>query len=365
MKICFRADASVEIGSGHIMRCLTLARALRERGAMCRFVARAHPGHLAQKIAAEGFSVLLLPAPEGSGVTPSPAHEAWAGVGWQQDADETRMALENDRQDWLVLDHYAFDALWQTAMRPSVERLMVIDDLADRSHDCDLLLDQNLGREGRDYDGLISDDTKRLIGPSYALLRPEFAQARAESLASRSARTGLGHILISMGGTDAMNATGQILEVLSRAGLPKSTTVTIVMGSTAPCYEDVRKQAENLPFDAVVRANVKDMARLMTQADLAIGAAGGSAWERCCLGLPTLVLVQAENQRPGARALDKVGAGLLLGEIGDDGWKTRLTEFIHRGDLQATLDHMSHLARSITDGRGAERAANEILGGYT
>ena len=182
MEIAFRADASLEIGTGHVMRCLTLARSLRETGVACQFITRSLPGHMGDRIADEGFDLTLLPAPRGPAPDGPPAHARWAGVDWEQDAAETRAVL-GAAPDWLVIDHYAFDARWQRATCPAGTKLMVIDDLADRPHVCDLLLDQNLGHDPRNYDGLVPDDCTRLIGPSYALLRPEFAEARGEALA--------------------------------------------------------------------------------------------------------------------------------------------------------------------------------------
>jgi UDP-2,4-diacetamido-2,4,6-trideoxy-beta-L-altropyranose hydrolase len=152
VKIAFRADASLTIGTGHIMRCLTLAKVLRGQGATCRFVSRALLGHLAAQIDAAGFGVTLLPARKGLVPGGPPAHAAWAGVDWETDAAETRAAL-NTPPDWLVMDQYAFDARWQHAARPEGKKLLVIDDLADRPHDCDLLLEQNLGRTAADYAG--------------------------------------------------------------------------------------------------------------------------------------------------------------------------------------------------------------------
>mgnify|MGYP006080533165 CR=1 FL=1 len=202
MRVIFRADASVLIGTGHIMRCLTLAEALRKEGAYCKFVTRDHPGHLLDQIMARGFDAVLLKSPIGQTNTAPPVHAAWSGVPWQQDAEETRKAMGSN-SDWLVVDHYAFDSRWQHAITKPGTQIMVIDDLADRTHKADLLLDQNLGRKANDYDGLVPEHCKRLIGLRYALLRPEFMAGRAVSLSGRLDRP-LRHILISM---DVFNFT--------------------------------------------------------------------------------------------------------------------------------------------------------------
>lgn len=361
MKFVFRVDASTEIGTGHVMRCLTLANALREVGAVCRFVTRAHSGHIGARIAAEGFDVAILPAPEIPAPAGPPTHAHWAGVEWAQDASQTRALLEQDPPDWLVVDHYAFDIRWQKAVRPEGTKLMAIDDLADRPHDCDLLLDQNLGREAIDYDGLVPDHCRRLIGPQYSLLRPEFAQVRTESLARR-ARPGLRRIMVSMGGADAENVTGQVLDAMTKTDLPRSTAITIVLGSNAPFLPAVREQAAKMPFDTELRTDVSDMSRLMVAADLAIGGAGITSWERCCMGLPTLTLIQAENQRSGGYALAEAGVAVLLGEARDEKWSSRMAGFFRTGDVLSLLQDMSKRARAITDGLGCSRVVDAILG---
>lgn len=217
-RVLFRTDASVTMGIGHVMRCLTLADALRASGAECRFVTRDLPGHLAAVIAQRGFAVSLLPAPSGPVPVDPPAHAAWAGVSWQQDLADTLSVLP--QADWLVVDHYALDARWQQGLRDRVGRIMVIDDLADRPHAAALLLDQNLGREAADYDGLLPETCHRLTGPRFALLRPEFAALREAVLARRQTPR-LAHLLITMGGMDAIDATSNVLRALKLADLPK------------------------------------------------------------------------------------------------------------------------------------------------
>lgn len=353
MKIAFRTDASLEIGTGHVMRCLTLARALREAGADCKFITRAHPGNIADRIAADGFEVSLLPAPEGQLPKGPPAHAHWAGVDWTQDAAETRAAL-GDAPDWLIMDHYAFDAHWQGAVLPSGTRLMVIDDLADRPHACDLLLDQNLGRNAADYNGLVPDHCTRLIGPQYALLRPEFAAMRAQSLAERTGR-GLRHILISMGGVDAQDATSQILDALSGADLPDDLRISVIMGAQAPALEKVRRKAQELPWATEVLVDVSDMASRMAAADLAIGAGGATTWERCCLGLPSIIVQIADNQVGIAQSIAAVGAGVDLGPVKNSDFKHNMHSALAQSSNPTTLSTLSANAAVTCDGLGVER----------
>ena len=357
MRIAFRADASVEIGTGHVMRTLALARGLRDAGATCRFITRALPGHLGARIQAEGFEQLLLPAPDGPAPDGPPEHAGWAGVGWKEDADETRAAL-GDGPDWLVLDHYAFDARWQRAARPEGTKLMVIDDLADRPHDCDLLLDQNLGRQANDYDGLVPDVCTRLIGPQYAALRPEFAETRAQVLAARRGR-GLRHLLITMGGVDQVDATSTVLHALHAAPLPKGLRITVIMGSNAPALEHVRALAADMPWPTEVAVDVPDMAARMAQADLAIGAGGSTTWERCALGLPSIIVQIAGNQSGIAQAMVEAGAALDPGPITAPDFAPRLRNALSKA--QDRLEALAHAAAMICDGDGLARVVAQMM----
>lgn len=348
MNVAFRADASLAIGSGHVMRCLTLADAL---GRSCHFICRDLPGNAAALIAARGHVVHLLPVADDFVAAPGDtAHAAWAGTGWARDAVETREVLAGLGADLLVLDHYAFDARWQAAVAP--RRLMVIDDLADRPHRADILLDQNLGRHARDYDDLLAESCFRLVGPGFALLRPEFARHREESLARRRAPV-LSRLLIAMGGVDKDDVTGAVLTVLAALPLPPGLRIDVVMGASAPHVRSVQARAAAMPVPTAVLVDVRDMAGLMLKADLAIGAAGGTAWERCCLGLPSLMLVLADNQRDAAAALDRAGAAVLLGEADGAAWARRLADVW--GHLN--LAELSAAAAAICDGGGAMRVA--------
>lgn len=371
MKIAFRADASLAIGTGHVMRCLTLADALQVRGAKCWFVCRPHEGHLAALIAQRGHQVLLLPALRSStssqpGVLSEDvsSHASWLGTDWQTDAHDSQQALEGLHVDWLVVDHYALDHRWEQMLRSHCQRLMVIDDLADRVHDADVLLDQNLGRTTDDYRGLLPTACHQWLGPQFALLRSEFASYRTLSLARRETPQ-LQHVLIAMGGVDKDNVTSRVLQTMAAMTLPSDLQVTVVMGPHAPWLTDVKAQAARMPYRTEVCVGVTDMARLMAQADWAIGAAGGTAWERCCLGLPSMVVVLANNQSAGAAALEKLGATLavqevsLLQSVWQDVMPTDLTSasplFVEK------MRRMSRAAAAVTDGLGCDRVVEQLM----
>ena len=357
MKVTFRTDASLQIGTGHVMRCLTLADALAARGADCQFICRAHEGNLIDYIRTKGHTA--HPLPVGAALPRSPAdptHAPWLGATQAEDAEACTPILAAQRPDWLIVDHYALDARWERALAPHYRKLMVIDDLADRPHACNLLLDQTFGRDAADYRPLVPADCHLLCGSQYALLRPEFAALRPYSL-QRRARPALRELLITMGGVDKDNATGQVLQALRACPLPADCRITVVMGATAPWLDEVSKQAQDMPWPTRVLVGVSDMAQLMADSDLAIGAAGATSWERCCLGLPTAMMVLAENQRHAARLLEQANAVRMLDLTTN--FQKRLAEFINEIFTSETCAvQLRDSASKVTDGKGCEHVAN-------
>jgi len=190
-------------------------------------------------------------------------------------------------------------------------------------------------------------------GPQYALLRPEFAALRPYSLQRRQAQASIGQLLITMGGVDQDNATGQVLQALKTCALPAHCRITVVMGLTAPWLQNVQQLAAQMPWPTEVTVNVNDMAQRMADSDLAIGAAGSTSWERCCLGLPTLIVVLAENQQPGAQALGAAHAARLIGTVSDIAAQLPLA--VHELNDSDCQIRMSHAAIAITDGHGVDR----------
>ncbi|SFW44206.1 UDP-2,4-diacetamido-2,4,6-trideoxy-beta-L-altropyranose hydrolase [Pseudomonas sp. NFACC19-2] len=350
MKIAFRADASLEMGTGHVMRCLTLARALRKREHDCLFISREHPGNLLKLISEDGFAVHALPV--GGELDSELAHAKWLGASQAEDALACKDLLAAWCPDWLVVDHYALDHRWEISVRPVGCRVLVIDDLADRQHSCDVLLDQNLGRSQLDYQDLLPLGCVTLAGPHYALLRPEFAELRLDSMARRR-NSRLENILISLGGVDQSNHTGLLLDALNSLQLPVRTRLTLVLGRTAPHLQAVIEAARHSPWQVEVLCGINDMAQRMFDADLAIGAAGGSSWERCCLGLPTLLLILAENQKSGGLALAEKGAALLIEPSAS--LKCQLQAALLSITEPQALQQCSIAASHITDGLGCDR----------
>ena len=284
MKVVFRADASLQIGTGHVMRCITLANALASHGVDCSFICREHEGHLSETVRAQGHAVHTLPIEAGTRVhdphfgqvLQGLGHSHWLGVTQADDLMACLPILADTRPDWLVVDHYALDARWEEATAPYCGAVMVVDDLADRRHACQLLLDQTFARASSDYNGKVPSGCTVLCGAQYALLRPGFQALREHSLKRRAAPV-LRELLVSMGGVDQSNSTCEVLAALRGTVLPAESRITIVMGPTSPWLEATRAIVRTMIWSTRVRVGVSDMAQLMCDSDLAIGAAGRRA----------------------------------------------------------------------------------------
>lgn len=361
-KIVFRCDASIQIGSGHVMRCLTLADELSRRGAECSFICRQHDGNLIKEIQQQGYKVYPLPLEHDLGVESESkailAHADWLASTQHRDAELSCLIVEKMTPDWLIVDHYALDESWEKKLKPYCKKIMVIDDLADRKHHCDVLLDQNFGRDAQDYAAHVNEDCKLLCGSNYALLRPEFAEWRSYSLERRQ-HNKLASILINLGGVDKDNITIKILKALQTKSLFDHCSITIVMGSTSPWIEAVKQQAATIQWHTVVKVGVNNMAELMANSDLAIGAAGSTSWERCCLGLPTIMLVLADNQQIIASALEAVGAARTFDINILEAEPLAFDQVIK--SVVPKMKDMSKAASNVTDGLGALRLARFLF----
>jgi UDP-2,4-diacetamido-2,4,6-trideoxy-beta-L-altropyranose hydrolase len=281
-----------------------------------------------------------------------PANQYWLGCEWEVDARQSCDALQAFRADWLVVDHYALDVRWEKIVQTVCGKIFVIDDLANRSHCGELLLDQNLSRSRADYEGLIPSECAVLVGPAFALLRGEFAETRQVSLARRTEGL-IGNVLVTMGGADPSNATASVLLTLGRSNLSHQCVVTVVLGSQNPWFAQVVDLSATLPFQCKVLQNRSDMAYLMASADLAIGAAGATSWERCCLGVPTILVTLAANQIPSAVALQAASAALYIG--GQECIPAKLPGAIDSLSDARALKAMSRAASTVCDGLGLQR----------
>lgn len=347
MKVVFRADASLQIGTGHVMRCLTLARGLASRGHECSFLIRRQDGNLAEYISECGFPVYESPL-NGQNATGQGLYGEWLACSPEEDAYDFRCQIQSLKPDWIVLDHYALGHSWIDALNTDA-RVLVVDDLANRKHACDLLLDQTLGREPADYVELVPGQCQILCGAQYALLRPEFKELRTYSL-NRRKNPAIKQILVAMGGIDKDNATEKVLSVLAKSNALSSAKLVVVLGSASPWVNDVEEFLKVFP-EAELRVNEKSMADLMADSDLAIGAAGSTSWERCCLGLPTILVVLAENQRKVAFELERFGAAMVVNSLGliDEDLSFSIRKVLDNPIYYETLSKRS---AEVTDGTG-------------
>ncbi|MFI3185614.1 MAG: UDP-2,4-diacetamido-2,4,6-trideoxy-beta-L-altropyranose hydrolase [Methylococcaceae bacterium] len=304
MRIAFRVDASVQIGTGHFMRCLTLADELTRRGAQIRFVSRYLPEYLAKLLVERDYELAMLDSTENDADLDELAHAPWLGCSQARDAENSIKALSDRAWDWLIVDHYAMDCRWESRLRQAAKKILVIGDLADRKHDCDVLLDQNYYVDlNTRYADKVPDHCRLLLGPGYALLREEFRNFR-EQVEPR--KGSVKRILVFFGGMDADNYTGLVIQSLIDMGV-SDIYVDVVIGAQHPCREAIEAACLSPHFTCHVQT--KRMAELMAAADLSIGAGGGAIWERCCLGLPTIVICTAENQRK--QIVDAASEGLV------------------------------------------------------
>ena len=355
MRIVFRTDANHVIGTGHFVRCLTLADELRLTGAHILFVARDLPLHLQQMLSERGVGYLALPKLDVVHNTDELLHATWLQTSQAHDAEQTLTALGAGSWDWLVVDHYALDHRFETPLRAIAKHILAIDDLADRIHDCDVLLDQNFYHDQQKrYLGKVPAHCRLLLGPSFALLRPEFKATRQQL----QARTGAVHnILIFFGGVDAVNLTGQVLDVLISLNL--DIQVNVVIGQQHPQKEKIKKQCDEHGY--VCHVQTEQMADLIAQADLAIGAGGSSNWERCCLGLPSIVVATAINQISITNELSKLGGCHYVGIIEKNTPEKIQESLLFLLRSPKALENNSKLAFDLVDGEGVFRVLNELI----
>lgn len=348
-RVAIRVDASDRIGSGHVVRCLALADALSLSGAECHFYCREIPDYLVRRIAESGHFMTRLAA-DGE----------HSGFSCQSDA-KSFMAAIDGQVEWTVLDHYDLGVEWELAVRGSTNFLAVIDDLANRAHACDLLVDHNAGRKASDYDAYVGPDTQRLIGPQFALLGAGFARMR-DSGPLRGGPVAVKRLLVSLGGSDPSAISAKVLRVLADPAFTSELEITLVAPASLADSQDIRAALNLLPGCNFIH-DVSDMPNLLACSDLVIGAGGVSALERCVLGVPTICITMASNQEPGVTALALAGALWYAGPCSSGEWEASLKTALRHAFLDPNaLAHQSRAALNVCDGRGAKRVSVFLLG---
>jgi UDP-2,4-diacetamido-2,4,6-trideoxy-beta-L-altropyranose hydrolase len=332
--ILFVADAGPDVGGGHVMRSLTLSRALAAEGAECRFAA-----------GPDALALLASFAPDTAIVRVASAAP-----------QDLTQAVAGERFDAVVFDHYGLSASDHSAMakgRPA----LAIDDLADRPLAADLVLDSGPARRAQDYDGLVPETARLLLGPHYAPVRPEFAALREAAMGRRDGGP-VTRILLSLGLTDVGGITARLADRLRpKAG---AAAIDIVLGAQAPSLAALQRIARH---DARLALHIDSpaVAQLAAEADIAVGAAGSSAWERCVVGLPSLMVVLADNQRGAAQALAEAEAALVVDANApdfEDQFDRLLARLLRDAELRAGLARAS---AAVCDGLGAPRVAEAFL----
>jgi UDP-2,4-diacetamido-2,4,6-trideoxy-beta-L-altropyranose hydrolase len=354
MKVAFRTDATNKIGTGHFMRCLALACELKKQGAHILFLSRNLPEYFSNILCTKEIEYIPLDTVEVDGLIDDLAHASWLGASQTEDSKAAIKALSEQVWDWLVVDHYALDFRWESALRQSAKNIMVIDDLADRHHECDVLLDQNYYADMQTrYTGKLPAYTQLLLGPRYALLREEFVTLR-EHLRIRTGE--VKKILVFFGGVDAKNYTLQTIEALSE--ISSELEVDVVIGAQHPSISEIEVTCKNKGF--ICHVQTPHMAKLMADADLAIGAGGSASWERCCLGLPSLLIALADNQIAIAKELESINACVYLGSsdsIISLNLKQCISQILSNPERARKI---SENAFAIADGLGVSRVSNEM-----
>jgi UDP-2,4-diacetamido-2,4,6-trideoxy-beta-L-altropyranose hydrolase len=351
MKVVFRADASLSIGTGHVARCRTLAEELRARHVAVSFISRAHQGHMIDALRQDCFDVQVLPPAPPAETRPNQAYASWLGVSEAQDAADTIAALGGVKADWLIVDHYALSTPWEQQLRPHAHKILAIDDLG-RTHDTDAVLDQNYSR---DAEVRYHHAQHKFLGPRYALLRHVYVEARA---GAGSRGDAVRKIAVFFGGTDPENVTMLALEALNTPEL-SSIEVDVVVGSRNPNLDTIKKTVMAQPR-TVLHIDLPNLVQVFAAADMALGAGGGAMWERCSLGLPTIVVTIAQNQEPSSRDLDSAGFIRYAGphaQVTPAELRSAIVEFVADS---ATRQVMSQKCFNLVDGLGAKRVAEAI-----
>ena len=313
MNIAIRTDSSDIIGSGHVMRCLTLANYLRKKGHNIIFICKDHSNNINHNIVSNSFHVEKLEVSEQQSFND---YQSWLGSSQTEDAKKTLEIIHRHSVDKLVVDHYAIDKVWEKEVRCDIKALYVIDDLANRVHFCDYLLDQNycINQELR-YQNLVNEDCDLFIGPQYILFRDEFNKFNKKKHDGT-----IKEILVYFGANDPNDETHKVIEA-SKLLINLNLKWTFIIGVNYKNKKNITNSMKNVKI--IEKTN--EIAKLMRSADLSVGAGGTTIWERCKMGLPSVVTILAENQREVVRSLSKEGIIISLG----DSFKTSTKDYVN------------------------------------
>jgi len=340
--LVIRADASIAIGTGHVMRCLALAQAWQDAGGSVVFASIDLSSSLAQRLRSERFEIVKLDGSPGSA----------------QDASQIEEFSRPHHADWVVVDGYQFDAEYQRKLKDAGLKLLFIDDNGHATHYlADLVLNQNAHASQELYQSRASQ-TRLLLGPRFTLLQREFRPWRhwKREIVSVPRK-----VLVTMGGSDPGNVTAMVIRSLQLASI-ESLEAKVVVGAGNPHIESLERVTNQSETNVSLLKNVTNMPELMAWADVAVSGAGSTCWEMCLLGLPAILIDLAENQRAVAKELDRGGVAIHLGSVGDvipEKIASKLRWLLSSVETRTAL---CVRARELVDGKGAERVVSAMRG---
>lgn len=352
MNVFVRVDASKDIGTGHFFRCLTLSQKICSKGHSVTFISSQMPQELIKILHLNKIYFKRIYNNNSSKID-NLAHSHWLGVSQKEDAHNFKQCLKS-KIDLLVIDHYGIDETWENELRAFSKKILVIDDLADRNHNCDFLLDQNYYPNlSTRYKGRVPNDAFMLLGPNYCLLRDDFAVLRKSIYKTKES---INRIFVFFGGIDNENHTKITLDVLGRLE-GKNFLVDVVVGSQNPNKNIIKSMCKKFSYN--FHCQTSKIAKIMHQSDLAIGAAGSTSWERCCLGLPAIIIPIAKNQIEIATSIHNFGAAICI--EGNENLHQRIYNTIKSLQLNnKILKKMNKACLELVDGLGVERVIMKL-----
>ena len=340
-----RVDSGLDVGLGHVMRCFALAEFIKNMNFNVYFISKKIKGNISRNIENNGYRVFHLDSKLIKSSKPN----------WKIDALKTSKIIQRfkNQKNLLLVDNYGLSEKWETTLKSIVDKIVVIDDFSNRSHNCNLFIDQNLHTSKKKINKKIPKNCKKLLGPKYALLRKEFILSR-KIVKKRSGK--INRILISFGGSDEKNQTLKVLKAIKKLAKEK-INVDVIVGEPNKNKIKIKKICSKIE-NSTYYQQTENIAKKMNKADLAIGAGGIITWEKCCLGLPSIVSIVSKNQEDAVNAVSKKGCLINLGRA------ERLTSQDYLSAItnlnSKKLIQMQKKCMKLVDGKGAERVAKQI-----
>jgi UDP-2,4-diacetamido-2,4,6-trideoxy-beta-L-altropyranose hydrolase len=353
-KIYFRTDSSSEMGIGHVMRCLALADGLSKKGWICTFLCKDHVGSAKTIIENKGYLLELLAVDEF--IERKGEYEKWVGSTQDDDAKACLRLIGRHQNCVVVVDHYGLDSVWESKIKPEVDYLIVIDDLVNRPHRCDVLIDSKYGRIEEEYRKFCNKSTIILTGTNYCLLRKEFFGLIPEAKKKRGDTRNINKILINFGGSDSQGYSVKVLRILNKYF--DHLNIEIIIGSSCRHINELKR---NITSKTNLYVDANNVASIMLECDFSIGSFGGMSWERCSLGLPSFGFIAADNQNEIAQSLSDKG---VVGILDENNFESKLIDILSGGSDIGWWKDMSKKSFMLCDGKGVLRIISVIEGLY-